>query len=239
MIEPEPSQVTGLNSSHQLKDHHLKTYHANFRNQTYSSTSTQVDERHLPYIEPFPYIPHKRRQDRSVSNANLDDFYLKDSYDLPPIPTTSRYYHWDRRHISQSDPSRSYAPGSSSARLSRTSRESFSSRSSTPYQPFSGYPGPSTPSPSSVRPPRAHRSKSDIPAMSGPNMSQRPLEQIKRDTKAANRSPHLRKKNFTRPDSIDALDSIGGYYHHDGPFDATIASRASLALATTALAIRH
>ncbi|KAI0200879.1 hypothetical protein F4808DRAFT_427005 [Astrocystis sublimbata] len=56
----------------------------------------------------------------------------------------------------------------------------------------------------------------------------RPLEQIKRDTKAANRAPHLRKANQTRPDRIDALDNLGvpgGVYHHDGPFDAALASR--------------
>ncbi|GAW22695.1 hypothetical protein ANO14919_122380 [Xylariales sp. No.14919] len=54
-----------------------------------------------------------------------------------------------------------------------------------------------------------------------------PLEQIKRDTKAANRAPHLRKKNQTRPDQIDSLDDIvpGGVYHHDGPYDAALASR--------------
>ncbi|KAI0452365.1 hypothetical protein F5B21DRAFT_506380 [Xylaria acuta] len=55
----------------------------------------------------------------------------------------------------------------------------------------------------------------------------RPLEQIKRETKAANRAPHLRKANRTRPDQIDALDDIapGGAYHHDGPYDAALASR--------------
>ncbi|KAI0466599.1 hypothetical protein F4859DRAFT_518855 [Xylaria cf. heliscus] len=55
----------------------------------------------------------------------------------------------------------------------------------------------------------------------------RPLEQIKRDTKAANRAPHLRKANQTRPDQIDALDDIapGGIWHHDGPFEAALASR--------------
>ncbi|KAI0410170.1 hypothetical protein F4802DRAFT_593039 [Xylaria palmicola] len=55
----------------------------------------------------------------------------------------------------------------------------------------------------------------------------RPLEQIKRDVKAANRAPHLRKGNQVRPDQIDALDNIvpGGVYHHDGPYDAALASR--------------
>lgn len=58
-------------------------------------------------------------------------------------------------------------------------------------------------------------------------MSERPLEAIKRAAKAADRAPHLRKKNLTRADPIDVLDetAIGGAYHHDGPYDATLASR--------------
>ncbi|RYP17026.1 hypothetical protein DL765_004787 [Monosporascus sp. GIB2] len=58
-------------------------------------------------------------------------------------------------------------------------------------------------------------------------MSQRPLDQIKREVKAANRAPHLRKNYIPPPDMIDALDDvgIGGAYHHGGPFDATLASR--------------
>ncbi|KAI0103446.1 hypothetical protein F4814DRAFT_442632 [Daldinia grandis] len=58
-------------------------------------------------------------------------------------------------------------------------------------------------------------------------MSERPLEAIKRATKAADRAPHLRKKNRTGADTVDALDTtgFGGIYHHDGPYDATLASR--------------
>ncbi|KAF7518317.1 hypothetical protein G7054_g13497 [Neopestalotiopsis clavispora] len=57
-------------------------------------------------------------------------------------------------------------------------------------------------------------------------MAERPLEQIRRETKSAQRTPHLRKQNFARPDQIDSLDNITGYaYHHDGPYDATLASR--------------
>lgn len=68
----------------------------------------------------------------------------------------------------------------------------------------------------------------------------RPLEQIKRETKAADRSPHLRRNNRALPDQIDALDDVvppglggvhvggsgGGIpYHHEGPYDAALASR--------------
>ncbi|KAI1807026.1 hypothetical protein F4811DRAFT_507890 [Daldinia bambusicola] len=58
-------------------------------------------------------------------------------------------------------------------------------------------------------------------------MSERPLEAIKRATKAADRAPHLRKKNRTGADTVDALDTtgFGGIYHHDGPYDATLAAR--------------
>lgn len=48
---------------------------------------------------------------------------------------------------------------------------------------------------------------------------------IKRDVKLANRAPHLRKKHYVGPDSIDNLDTVGGAYHHEGPFDATLLAK--------------
>lgn len=57
-------------------------------------------------------------------------------------------------------------------------------------------------------------------------MAERPLEQIRKETKAAYRAPHLRKHNLTPTDQIDSLDNITGLtYHHDGPYDATLAAR--------------
>ena len=57
-------------------------------------------------------------------------------------------------------------------------------------------------------------------------MSNKPLATIKQDTKAANRSPHLKKKHIPGPDSVDKLDLIiGGAYHHEGPFDAALLAR--------------
>ena len=55
-------------------------------------------------------------------------------------------------------------------------------------------------------------------------MSHRPLDTIRRENKVANRaSKHRRGPSL--PDTIDALDTIGGGYHHDGPYEATLASR--------------
>lgn len=58
-------------------------------------------------------------------------------------------------------------------------------------------------------------------------MSHRPLEQLRKEEKAARRSPHLRKKHIPGADIIDQLDQAipGGTYHHEGPYDATLISR--------------
>jgi hypothetical protein len=57
-------------------------------------------------------------------------------------------------------------------------------------------------------------------------MSHRPLDQLRKEAKTANRSPHLRKKHLPGADLIDSLDrSMGTAYHHEGPYDATLISR--------------
>lgn len=50
----------------------------------------------------------------------------------------------------------------------------------------------------------------------------KPLEYMKSHNRSANRT-HRRGKSLSDP--IDALDTIGGGYHHDGPYEATLASR--------------
>jgi len=58
------------------------------------------------------------------------------------------------------------------------------------------------------------------------DMSHRPLQMLKKDNKVAHRSPHLRKRSIPGVDLVDSLDgSPFGQYHHEGPFDATLASR--------------
>ena len=55
--------------------------------------------------------------------------------------------------------------------------------------------------------------------------SHRPLDIIRKETRAANRAPHLRKKHLVGPDTIDSLDTTGGVHHHAGPYDATYLAR--------------
>lgn len=54
--------------------------------------------------------------------------------------------------------------------------------------------------------------------------SPRPLDIIKNDARAAER-PLRHRKRISDVDMIDALDTIGGTYHHGGPYDATLISR--------------
>ena len=55
--------------------------------------------------------------------------------------------------------------------------------------------------------------------------SHRPLDIIRRESKRANRSPHLRKDRHHSMDSIDKLGDIGDGFHHDGPYDAVSLAR--------------
>lgn len=57
------------------------------------------------------------------------------------------------------------------------------------------------------------------------DLSHRPLDMIKRDAKVANRHPHLRRKHIVGSDTIDRMDTVGGGFHHDGPYDATLLAR--------------
>ncbi|QUC17211.1 uncharacterized protein UV8b_01452 [Ustilaginoidea virens] len=56
------------------------------------------------------------------------------------------------------------------------------------------------------------------------DMSHRPLDMIRNDAMAADR-PFRHRKRISETDTIDALDTIGGAYHHGGPYDATLLSR--------------
>ena len=57
------------------------------------------------------------------------------------------------------------------------------------------------------------------------DQTHRPLDTIRRESKRAHRSPHLRRGHIPGPDSIDRLDIIGGTYHHEGPYDAALLAR--------------
>ena len=55
--------------------------------------------------------------------------------------------------------------------------------------------------------------------------SHRPLDIIRRESRRANRSPHLRKDRHHGLDSIDKLGDVGDGFHHDGPYDPVSLAR--------------
>jgi hypothetical protein len=72
------------------------------------------------------------------------------------------------------------------------------------------------------------------------DMSHRPLDQLRREAKAADRSPHLKKKHLPGADTVDSLDDavFGGAYHHGGPYDATLLARNTSYLSSPVEAVR-
>lgn len=59
------------------------------------------------------------------------------------------------------------------------------------------------------------------------DQSHKPLDIIRRDSKRAHRSPHLKKRHIPGADTIDRLDTVNGAYHHEGPYDAALLARNS------------
>lgn len=89
----------------------------------------------------------------------------------------------------------------------------------------------SRPRASSAQEPSRHQRNPSLPQRFPGDMSNRPLDIIRREEKAANRHPRHRsshrrhRSEMAKTDTIDRLDTVGGAYHHDGPYDATLASR--------------
>lgn len=74
---------------------------------------------------------------------------------------------------------------------------------------------------------RHRRRTSSLSARYPGDKSHQPLEILRKDSKKAYRSPHLKKTHLPGPDTIDQLDpAIGGRaYHHEGPYDAALLAR--------------
>lgn len=75
--------------------------------------------------------------------------------------------------------------------------------------------------------PRTHRRRgSSLNEKYPGDMSHRPLDQLSKEKRVADRSRHVTRKHHIQPDTIDSLDTItGSAYHHGGPYDATLYAR--------------
>lgn len=70
------------------------------------------------------------------------------------------------------------------------------------------------------------RRTSSLTARFAGDDSHKPLDIIRRDSRKANRSPHLTKRHLPGADTVDRLDvSPTMPYHHEGPYDAASLAR--------------
>ncbi|KIL84883.1 hypothetical protein FAVG1_11753 [Fusarium avenaceum] len=212
--DPEPNQDTGIGASHNLS--------AQLRNLSLESSSS------------------KASKDRSSDSDHKHRSSQRNRHGSYPTPPTSASPTRDSFH-----PSNPFSDAADSRRQSSVPSVSVSPPSSPP----NSYETRRDPSSSTINrsasarapPPRNRPHPSHNRSFSASNcgvsrqgsliqrypgdMSHRPLDILRKEARAADRAPHLRRKQLPMTDTIDALDTIGGTYHHGGPYDATLASR--------------
>ncbi|KAF2636591.1 hypothetical protein P280DRAFT_472825 [Massarina eburnea CBS 473.64] len=210
LIEPDPSDETGLNThfgSTFAPRRDLPTPPGSAGHKSTPSVSIRPQNTGSS-VETNPY---RRSKPSSVSK--------EPSVQSAEITSGRRYGH--SSHPSSHYPS---PPNSASPR-----RENFSDHRKVAFASSSGerprrssQPNPfSDPVRESSRPSRSGSLRDRYPADS----SQRPLDIIRKDTKTAHRAHHLRKKIFQGADIIDRLDKTTSSYHHEGPYDAANLAR--------------
>ncbi|RNJ52921.1 hypothetical protein D7B24_002655 [Verticillium nonalfalfae] len=161
---------------------------------------SQEDGPGSTFVNPDPLL-------RTFSRRNKDSTASKNETPLPTPPTSASPTRVSFQPPSNTSVSRSTSTRNHTGSRSHPPRPEKHTRSiSTPVTGF-------------------HRPQSISQRYPG-DMSHRPLDVIKREQRAADRSPHLRtRRHGPNTDIIDGLDTMGGIYHHGGPYDATLASR--------------
>ncbi len=241
MNAPEPSQLTGPGSSFAPRLHRTPSqlHSDNSKSSGTNLPASPTRKRHHHHSSStarHANSPNSSKPSRSIPQEKLDEQKLVEllgfdpscpSRDIRSRPTSTPVIKQPAPPSPRRRPSKSSSAESLRAPRDPTFRANV--LRDRKYPPISGnrtFPALHRSQSLNSEQPALGRENSLLGKYSG-DMSRRPLDQIKRDTKTANRSPHLRKKNIAGPDIIDALDDvgIGGTYHHGGPFDATLASR--------------
>ncbi|KAH7156648.1 hypothetical protein EDB81DRAFT_880957 [Dactylonectria macrodidyma] len=213
LTAPEPSQETGVSSSHNLA--------AQFKRNNLSSSSASSSSSSIKGTKNRSPKPTQTPQQRS--------------YPTPPTsasPSRADFH-----------PSNPFSAAGESSKSTSPPRSPPRSPPNSAHNPRRYPPNTAVTRSSSARVPQLvapskpqhHRSFStgtcdlsrnpSITQRFPGDMTHRPLEILRKEARAADRAPHLRRKNIPHTDTIDALDTIGGTYHHGGPFDAALASR--------------
>lgn len=207
LVEPDPSDETGLNS-------HFTSTFAPRQNQSLPTPPASAGLDAFPSTHARPQHtgstvetnPFRRSKDVSVSN--------------PPAPVGQGKTSRRRRYDYPSPPDSASPPRE---RFSNHRAEAFAPpNEGRPRRSSNPVPGKSPSNGGGLT--RGGSLRERYPG----DTSHKPLDTIRSEAKAAHRAHHLRKKNFQGADTVDRLDrcAVGGVsYHHEGPFDAANFSR--------------
>ncbi|KAE9580817.1 hypothetical protein CGCF415_v005875 [Colletotrichum fructicola] len=227
LTAPEPSQETGPGSSFINPDPLLRTFSQRKKGKdpVQPSDKSQRSHRSHSQASSYPTPPTSASPTRSSfhsSNPFSPTYNNRASLPSPREPGSPASSSAPHRPLGRSTSVRNSLPPSTSV------TRSFSARNR-PINEEEGRADSSVQRSKSVNhhnvPSGLRRSGSLNQRYNG-DMSHRPLDMLKKEHRAADRAPHLRtRKNGPMTDTIDGLDTIGGVYHHGGPYDATLASR--------------
>jgi hypothetical protein len=207
LIEPDPSDETGLNS-------HFGSTFAPRRDLVTPPSSAGLKD----------YSPVNIRPQDTGSSVETNPYRRSRTSTIMKSPTAQEGAMSSHRTSGRHDTPPSYPspPNSASPR-----RQNFSNHRQDAFGTFD-----------QGRPRRSSQPTSSNPFQDGGltrggslrerypgDNSHRPLDTIRKDSKVAYRTPHLRKKNFQGADIIDRLDKTTLSYHHEGPYDAANISR--------------
>ncbi|KEY74036.1 hypothetical protein S7711_02626 [Stachybotrys chartarum IBT 7711] len=223
---PEPSQETGPGTSHYIQ-RHTSVPRATSSSPSSSRPTVHLVERRKQAIDSLAHATSGYPSPPSSASPNRVNFPPSNPYS-PSRKTVSV----SRSHTEEPSPPTS-PPGNAAPRSALPTHTNTSRR----YPPITKLGRRSSARPADPRPSHPEishqRSYSDtshdlhhrnrLRERFPGDMSHRPLDIIKKETRAANRSH--KPRNVPDTDIIDKLDTIGGTYHHGGPYDATLASR--------------
>ncbi|KXH66608.1 hypothetical protein CSAL01_05281 [Colletotrichum salicis] len=238
LTAPEPSQETGPGSSFINPDPLLRTFSQKKKGKepVQNSDKSQTSHRAHSRTSSYPTPPASASPTRSSFHSSnpFSPTYKHASLSLyggpasPASPSSPNHPLGRSTSVrsnglrSPSSPSNRFPPSTSVTR-------SISARTRSIVEENAIQPSSSVQRSKSVNShqgPSGLRRSSSINQRFPGDMSHRPLDMIKREQRAADRAPHLRTRKYGPvTDTIDSLDSIGGVYHHGGPYDATLASR--------------
>ncbi|KAJ4409121.1 hypothetical protein N0V91_002938 [Didymella pomorum] len=234
LIEPDPSDDTGLNS-------HFRSTFAPRQDGPITppgsaglpkeSSSVKVKEHRTGNsIGSNPFIPSQNTGSSVGTNPFIPSQHTGNSVETNP-------YRRSRASSEAKAPSATVSQiGQTTPRSSRYEYPSPPQSVSPRKQHFSGHRAAAFGSMNESRPRRSSQPSSSRPEsqyLSGRSRGgslnygeSSPLDTIRKETKTAHRAHHLRKKNFQGADVIDRLDKTGmSRYHHEGPYDAASIAR--------------